>query len=105
MPSTSYKSSEWRRLRSRRLKAEPLCRFCKAKGRVTQANTVDHIIQHKGDYALFIDYENTQSLCSPCHSRVKQSIERIGYNKEIGIDGWPVDPNHPANKKKYGGGE
>jgi predicted kinase len=97
MPSTSYKSSEWRRLRIRRLKAEPLCRFCKAKGRVTQANTVDHIIQHKGNRDLFLDYNNTQSLCAPCHSSHKQGIERRGYSKEIGVDGWPVDNHHPAN--------
>jgi 5-methylcytosine-specific restriction protein A len=98
-----YKTKDWYSLRIRRLKEEPLCRYCKAKGRVTQATTVDHIVAHKGNWLLFTGYHNTQSLCTSCHSSHKQSEERIGYNKEIGLDGWPVDPNHPANKKESGG--
>jgi len=31
---------------------------------------------------------------------VKQGIEKLGYSKQIGLDGWPVDPAHPANKKR-----
>lgn len=89
-----YKTKDWRRLRHRRLKAEPLCRYCKAKGRVSQATTVDHIVAHKGDWMLFCDYNNTQSLCTTCHSSHKQSIERKGYDTTIGVDGWPIDPKH-----------
>jgi hypothetical protein len=21
-----------------------------------------------------------------------------GYQRDVGVDGWPIDPNHPANK-------
>ena len=40
------------------------------------ATLVDHIIPHKGDQALFWDWRNWQSLCTPCHNRVKQRKER-----------------------------
>ncbi len=36
--------SEWRKLRNRRLREEPLCRHCSAKGYVTAAEQVDHIL-------------------------------------------------------------
>ena len=59
----------WRRKRRRHLMIEPLCRTCKAQGRVTEANTVDHITPHRGDMRLFWDRENWQALCKPCHDR------------------------------------
>lgn len=77
----------------------PLCVDCMAHGRVTQADLVDHIKPHKGDQELLWDRDNWQSLCKPCHDRHKQKQEIHGYSTEVGSDGWPVDPEHPANKK------
>jgi 5-methylcytosine-specific restriction protein A len=74
--------------------------MCQAKGRVTAANVVDHVKPHKQDLILFSTYTNTQSLCTNCHNSAKQYIEKRGYSKEIGSDGWPTDPKHPANKKR-----
>jgi len=48
---------------------------------------------------LFFDYENTQSLCKRCHDSTKQAEEKRGYSIHVDEDGWPVDPNHPANKE------
>ena len=49
-------------------KAEhPLCAECERQGRVTPAYLTDHIIPHEGDYDLFWDQSNWQSLCSACH--------------------------------------
>jgi 5-methylcytosine-specific restriction protein A len=79
---------------------EPLCRMCQAQGRVTAASVVDHITPHKKNLVLFSTYSNTQSLCTNCHNSAKQYIEKRGYSKEVGSDGWPIDPKHPANKKK-----
>jgi len=30
---------------------------------------------------------------------IKQEMERYGYSKQIGEDGWPVDANHPVNRR------
>lgn len=98
-----YGSARWKRLREAQLRAHPLCAFCLQIGRVTAATVVDHIKPHKGQGGLFFSRDNLQSLCDAepwrCHSRRKQSIERLGYDTAIGLDGWPVDPNHPANRK------
>lgn len=45
-----------------------MCRHCMKRGARTVAREVDHIVPHRGDMSLFVDIENTQSLCKPCHS-------------------------------------
>jgi 5-methylcytosine-specific restriction protein A len=93
-----YKGNAWRILREHQLRDEPLCRMCQAEGRVTAANVVDHVRPHKGDRVLFFDPENLQSLCAPHHDADKQQIERIGFSTRVGLDGFPMDENHPANR-------
>jgi 5-methylcytosine-specific restriction endonuclease McrA len=84
-PSTIVKLTggydhNWRKQRNRRLDAEPLCRHCAGRGFVTPAVEVDHIKPKAlgGDDA----WDNTQSLCKPCHQdKTRQDIRRInrGY--------------------------
>jgi len=69
--------SDWRKLRKRRLDAEPLCRHCADKGLVTPAKQVDHIL------AVGLggknEWNNTQSLCIPCHKlKTADDIRRMG---------------------------
>lgn len=65
-----YQTDEWRkRLRPEQLLREPWCRECAKYGQRTRATDVDHIIDHKGDWKLFCDASNLQSLCHSCHSR------------------------------------
>ncbi|WP_348271565.1 HNH endonuclease [Bosea sp. Leaf344] len=40
------------------------------------ATTVDHIIPHRGDRALFWNCANWQPLCTHCHNSAKQRLER-----------------------------
>jgi 5-methylcytosine-specific restriction enzyme A len=79
----------------------PLCKMCLARGLVVAAQVADHVIPHKGNYNLFW-FGELQSLCTDCHNRDKQQIERKGYTTDIGKDGWPTDQRHPANKKRKG---
>lgn len=92
-----YKSRTWQALRRSQLQAEPLCRMCMADGRITAATVCDHVAPHKGDRDRFFSGP-FQSLCKPCHDSAKQSEERRGYSGQVGIDGWPVDDRHPANR-------
>lgn len=57
----------WRMIRLAHLRREPLCRFCAARGLVTAASEVDHIVAlaDGGTHAA----SNLRSLCKPCHSR------------------------------------
>lgn len=81
------------------LKQFPLCKLCLDVGVTTAATVVDHVTPHRGSAVLFWDRSNWQSLCKHCHDSVKQRIERNGYDKTIGPDGFPVDPLHPFNRK------
>lgn len=52
-----------------RLLREPFCRECARRGVRTWATVVDHVEPHRGDWQLFIDPANHQSLCERCHNR------------------------------------
>nr|WP_288358226.1 HNH endonuclease signature motif containing protein [uncultured Pseudomonas sp.] len=69
---------KWQKAREHHLAANPLCVYCQRQGLVTAASVVDHITPHRGDMAMFWDPENWQSLCTSCHSSVKQREEQAG---------------------------
>ena len=56
-------------LRPAQLLREPFCRECARRGIRTRATVVDHVQPHRGDWGLFIDPRNHQSLCEHCHNR------------------------------------
>jgi 5-methylcytosine-specific restriction endonuclease McrA len=92
-----YKTAAWRELRAAQLNKHPLCQRCLRHGYVTPASVVHHKTAHKGDEQSFRDANNLESLCAACHNSVEQSIERRGFDKSVGNDGWPVDSNHKFN--------
>lgn len=97
-----YSLAVWhKQLRPAQLAKEPLCRMCAAKGKTTAATVVDHIKPHRGDLYTFADPHNLQSLCKTCHDSEKQADEKRGYSKACGVDGWPLDPEHPMWKDDF----
>ena len=64
-----YGTDVWKRLRENQLLREPFCRERARRGVRRYATDVDHIRDHKGDWALFTDPGNLESLCHSCHSR------------------------------------
>ena len=69
---------KWQVLRAWWLRHNPLCVMCKARGVVTEATEIDHIIPHKGDKTLFWARDNLQALCKKCHS-TKTSTQDGGF--------------------------
>ena len=62
-----YSSSMWRRLRMQALHRDAfICRVCGVP--VGHSGNVDHVKPHRGDWALFADLDNLQTLCQSCHS-------------------------------------
>lgn len=88
-----YCDRKWRAKRAAQLAKEPLCRFCKAEGRVTEAVIADHIVPHRGNKQLFW-FGELQSLCAFCHSSTKHRME--SGNVVIGEDGWPMSERGKA---------
>jgi 5-methylcytosine-specific restriction protein A len=92
-----YDTARWQRLRQHQLQIEPLCAFCRERGIVTPATIADHVTPHRGDINKFW-LGKLQSLCLDCHSNAKQFQENRGFMKDVGADGFPIDPNHPFNR-------
>jgi 5-methylcytosine-specific restriction enzyme A len=91
-----YSSAKWRRVRTLQLLHSPLCVLCLKRGITTPATICDHITPHAGDVNEFW-LGPFQSLCGQCHNSAKKFEENRGYLPDIGLDGFPVDPRHPAN--------
>ena len=64
----------WSKARKMFLRENTLCKHCLEKDETTIAAEVDHIVPHKGNYDLFWDKDNWQSLCSTCH-KIKTAKE------------------------------
>ena len=64
-------TAEWQRESKAFLANNPNCIRC-----AKPAEVVDHRTPHKGDIAIFWDRRNWQPLCSHCHNRHKQALER-----------------------------
>lgn len=99
---THMYGTAWKKIRAHHLRQQPLCVTCQAEGKLTPANVVDHIQDHKGDFALFYTPGNLQSLCKRHHD-IKTASTAGGFgNKqgkakvrsECGADGIPVDRAH-----------
>ena len=94
-----YKTRLWKERRLAFLERNALCVRCLEHNRLTPATVVHHIEPHRGDWRIFKDESNWRAVCKKCHDSKEQSIERMGYDKGVGADGWPVDPKHPVNKR------
>lgn len=67
-----YSLDIWtKKLRPEQLMREPFCRACQALNPPvrTRATVVDHVVPHRGSWALFIDPLNHQSLCKNHHDQ------------------------------------
>lgn len=105
-------TSKWEKARLQFLIKNPLCTRCQARGVITPATVVDHVIPHRMTeaklandkakmveaQALFWRRSNWQSLCSSCHNGSKQQEERSGVVRGFTRDGQPLDPNHHWNR-------
>lgn len=92
-----YNLQRWRTPAKHQLQVEPLCAACLKAGCVTPASIADHVEHHEADWNRFM-LGALQSLCAPCHEA--KHGRASGVSKEVGADGYPVDPRHPFNKAR-----
>jgi 5-methylcytosine-specific restriction enzyme A len=91
-----YSSRRWRR-RSKLEKAKsPLCIRCEEQGRTTPAEVSHHI----NSFRNIQDFLTAPvlSLCRRCHELEHGRGDQKHFSKEIGLDGFPVDPAHEFNR-------
>ena len=102
-----YSTSRWQKRRAGQLREFPLCAMCLGKGLPVAATVADHVRPHQGDNNSFW-FGELQSLCATCHSSTKKLEEFAAnpprharkFSLEVGEDGWPIDPAHPANQPR-----
>lgn len=76
-----YQDKRWKKLRALKLMANPLCERCEAKGKVTPAKDVHHIVPFDQGTTkeqieeLAYDYDNLMSVCDPCHDEEHANIK------------------------------
>lgn len=92
-----YGLKSWKQARLTQLSKQPLCERHLKRGKIVSAQVVHHKQAHKGDWQMFTNLDNLESVCKRCHDGDIQSEEVRGHSTRVGNDGWPADRNHPAN--------
>jgi 5-methylcytosine-specific restriction enzyme A len=90
-----YQTHRWKRQSHLFRSTHPRCMMCEEHGVLKASEVTDHKIPHRGNQELFWNQNNWQAVCKDCHDGVKQQIEKSGYDKTIGVDGYPCDDRHP----------
>ncbi|MEI6485476.1 MAG: HNH endonuclease [Sphingomonadales bacterium] len=106
MADYPYNTARWQRLRASHLRLSPLCIGCEAVGRITVANTVDHVLPVSAGGPAFPGHDGLASYCPACHSAKTARGEEAGAaitrkpRKGCDVNGNPLDPAHPWNAEK-----
>lgn len=93
--ATSYKSARWLKARAAFLVRHPLCEDCRAQGRATAANTVDHRVRHLGSPEIFWNQAHWRASCASCHSR-RTAGQVWGRGKATTGGSYSVNRRDPA---------
>ena len=72
-----YGSAEWRAIKARQRALQPLCERHLKRGEIVAMAVVNHVVPHRGDWALFVSGP-FESLCKACHDGEVQREERAG---------------------------
>jgi hypothetical protein len=88
-----YGAERWRRRAALQMKLHPLCALCAQRGEVQAAEIAHHDPSHRNDERAFW-FGPLVSVCKRCHDGIVQQAEKRGFHCEIGVDGYPTDPNH-----------
>lgn len=78
--------TRWDVLRAQVLRNEPLCRVCRAAGRVRAAVQVDHVIPKAKGGTDRLD--NLQPICRRCHDAKTAAELGRRVRAQVGLDGW-----------------
>lgn len=79
-------SKPWKIIRIEKLKSNPVCEECEAKGKCTIATEVHHVVPvesvsgEESMRRLMFKYSNLKSLCHACHSDIHHQM--FSHSKE-----------------------
>jgi hypothetical protein len=95
-PPRLYASTRWRKRSLLHRKRFPLCAACGREGRVQEAHLAHHLREHQpGDPETEFWFGALESSCFSHHLRAHGRPPPLGYRRDIGPDGYPLDPGNP----------
>jgi len=83
-----YQSREWKLIRRLKLTEHPFCEICWNNGEKTRAEDVHHIVDIEDDPTKCLTYNNLQSLCKSCHSKITSFDHPIAQKWESAHKKW-----------------
>jgi hypothetical protein len=104
MADWPYSTARWRKLRAAKLAASPLCEVHGLRGKLVSATVVDHRVAIAAGGDPFPDLDGLMSMCASCHStktNARDNAHAFGSDrwraafKGCGLDGRPIDADHP----------
>jgi 5-methylcytosine-specific restriction enzyme A len=110
MAEWPYNTTRWKKLRLAKLRSQPLCEDCQARGVIERAVAVDHIDSIKSGGHPFPPLDRLRANCTSCHSRKTSRFDRpdrkAGEGLDYGCDadGRPLDPTNPWSASYNQGG-
>ena len=91
-----YSSRRWNRLSKLWLRIHPICAQCERQGKTEIAVLTHHVEpQREGDHETKFWAGPYEGLCRDCHEAQHGRPVALPYRKDIGLDGQPLDPEHP----------
>ncbi|WP_075559137.1 HNH endonuclease signature motif containing protein [Parabacteroides timonensis] len=79
-------TARWKRVRLKKLQAQPLCECCQDKDKITPATEVHHVTPVETVTTieqmetLMFEYSNLMSVCHECHKNIH--AEMFSHSKE-----------------------
>ena len=94
-----YRTNRWAKISKFCLKRDKLCAQCLRDGKVEPAVLTHHTIPYRENSTPLDFWRGPfEVLCFSCHEVIHGRAKSREYISDIGADGWPLDPTHPANQ-------
>lgn len=96
-----YNSRQWRRFRQGILARDRyLCVNCAARGKLSVASDVHHIIRVKQDWNKRFDPSNCISLCKACHNKADRAGVSLPHGGAKKFDAFAVTRRPPSSSQQ-----
>jgi len=101
-PDRLYKTRKWEKRREQQRREHPLCQLCEAEGKITIMRYAHHIHEHRpGAEEWEFWLGPLMSLCADHHLIVHGRAPTLPFRRDIGPDGFPLDPRHPFYTQEH----
>jgi 5-methylcytosine-specific restriction enzyme A len=90
-----YRRNRWAKISKLVLQRDKICQQCLRDGKVEPATLTHHVNEWRPNSTELDFWKGPfEALCFTCHEKIHGRSNKE-YVRDIGIDGFPVDPLHP----------